>query len=206
LNNQPNIAILILAAGNSSRMGEPKQLLPWKNTFLLNHAINTAVLLDNSKTFVVLGANYERIQSKIQRDDISIIYNANWELGLGSSIAFGVRSFMTKEHNFEGILIMLSDQPLVDFNYLKMLSSSFKPGINQIMASNYGPNTSGEKLGVPALFDTYYFEELSELNQDKGAKKVISRHIENVSTLNANYLISDIDTMEDYERLYSSNH
>ena len=183
-------------------MGEPKQLLPWKNTFLLNHAINTAVLLDNSKTFVVLGANYERITSKIQRDDISIIYNANWELGLGSSIAFGVRSIMTTDHNFDGVLMMLSDQPLIDFNYLEMLSSSFKTGTNQIIASTY----ESKKLGVPALFDTYYFEELSELNQDKGAKKVFSYHIENVTPFEARLLVSDIDTMEDYKTLYSSNH
>jgi len=202
LSYQPKIAILILAAGNSSRMGEPKQLLPWKNTSLLNHAINTAVLLDNSKTFVVLGANYERITSKIQRDDISIIYNANWELGLGSSIAFGVRSIMTTDHKFDGVLIMLSDQPLIDFNYLEMLRSSFKPGTNQIIASTY----ETKKLGVPALFDTCYFEELSELSQDKGAKKVFSYHIENVTSFEARLLISDIDTMEDYKTLYSSNH
>lgn len=202
MNSQPNIAILILAAGNSSRMGEPKQLLPWKNTFLLHHTIHTAVHLKNSKTFVVLGTNHELIKPKIQHNDISIIYNKNWKLGLGSSIAFGVKSIMESEQKFEGVLIMLSDQPLIDSNYLDGLISLFKAGNSQIIASVYEP----EKLGVPTLFDNYYFEELSELNQDKGAKKVITVHIDHVISVNANHLITDIDTKEDYEKLYKANH
>lgn len=202
MNIQPNIAILILAAGNSSRMGEPKQLLPWKNTFLLNYAINTAMQVKNSKTYVVLGSNYELIKSKIQRDDIEVIYNSNWELGLGSSIAFGAKSIMTSKHNFDGILVMLSDQPLINYNYLETLISSFKTGTNQIIASTY----EAGKLGVPALFDKVYFDELSMLNEDKGAKKVITKHLKNIKTLNASQLVSDIDTMDDYEYLYNKNH
>jgi molybdenum cofactor cytidylyltransferase len=201
LNSKSNIALLILAAGNSSRMGEPKQLLPWKNTFLLNHAINTAVHFVNSKTFVVLGANYDLIASKINQTNSKILYHTNWELGLGSSIAFGVKHIMESKQKFDGVLIMLSDQPLIDSNYLDGLINLFKAGNNQIIASVY----ESKKLGVPALFDTCYFAELSCLNEDKGAKKVITNHIEKVIKINASHLVSDIDTMDDYERLYNSN-
>lgn len=183
-------------------MGEPKQLLPWKNTFLLDHAINTAVQLDNSKTYVVLGANHELIKSKIKRNDIDIVYNKGWKLGLGSSIAFGVKTIKASELNFDGVLIMLSDQPLIDNNYLDSIITLFKTGSNQIIATTYETN----KLGVPALFDAYYFEELSKLNQDKGAKKVITTHVDNVITVNANQLIVDIDTKKDYQQLYRNNH
>ena len=199
---QPNIATLILAAGNSSRMGVPKQLLPWKNSFLLNHSIDTATQVPNSKTYVVLGANHDLIASKINRIDTEILYKANWKLGLGSSISFGVKSIMKSEQKFDAVLIMLSDQPLIDSNYLNGLINLFKTGSNQIIASVYEP----EKLGVPALFDACYFEELSKLDDDKGAKKVIENHIDNVISLRANDLISDIDTMEEYERLYEENH
>jgi len=199
---QPNIATLILAAGNSSRMGVPKQLLPWKNSFLLNHSIDTATQVPNSKTYVVLGANHDLIASKINRIDTEILYNANWKLGLGSSISFGVKSIMKSEQKFDAVLIMLSDQPLIDSNYLNGLINLFKTGSNQIIASVYEP----EKLGVPALFDVCYFEELSKLDDDKGAKKIIENHIDNVISLRANDLISDIDTMEEYERLYEGNH
>jgi len=202
LNSQPHIATLILAAGNSSRMGEPKQLLPWKNTFLLHHAIHTAIHLTNSKTFVVLGANHELIASKIDSINTEILYNENWKLGLGSSIAFGVQSIMRSNQKFDGVLIMLSDQPLIHSNYLDGLISLFKARNNQIIASVY----KTKKLGVPAVFYLYYFKELSCLNQDEGAKKVITDHIDNVITVNANHLITDIDTKEDYETLYNANH
>ncbi len=182
-------------------MGEPKQLLPWKNTFLLSHTINNALQLGSSKTVVVLGANYKRIKAEIQQETIQIVFNADWKNGLGSSIAFGVKYIM-RNYNVDGVLITLADQPLIDATYLNTLIGSFKMGKKQIVASNYG----NEKLGVPALFDSCYFEELSELNQDKGAKKVIENHLENVLALNAKHFISDIDTMEDYKRLYNENH
>lgn len=183
-------------------MGEPKQLLPWKNTFLLNHVINNAIQLDNSKSYIVLGANQKLIKSKIKRDDINTIHNKNWELGLGSSIAFGITSIMKSEYKFDGVLIILGDQPLINSSYLKKLSSKFTYGNNQIIASTY----EGKKIGVPALFDIVYFDELSKLNQDKGAKKVIINHIDNVTTIDANQLITDIDTEEEYEKLYRANH
>ena len=182
-------------------MGDIKQLLAWKGTFLLNHTIDTVLQVDSSKTIVVLGANYKRIKAEIQQEHIQVIYNKNWKNGLGSSIAFGVK-YVQNNYEVDGVLIALADQPLIDATYLNTLIGSFKMGKKQIVASNYG----NEKLGVPALFDSCYFEELSELNQDKGAKKVIENHLYNVLALNAKHLISDIDTKEDYERLYKANH
>lgn len=183
-------------------MGKPKQLLPWKKTVLLNHVINTANHINNSATYVVLGANNVIITPEIQHQDIEIIYNPNWELGLGSSIAFGVKTIMDSKHNFDAILILLSDQPLIDAYFLNALVDAFETGEKYIVASSYGT----EKIGVPALFDTRYFKELSMLNQDKGAKEIISKHSEYVRSLNANHVIADIDTKEDYERLYKEHH
>lgn len=202
LNQQSNIAILILAAGNSTRMGKPKQLLKWKSATLLDHTIDNATSIKDSNIFVILGAYHELIKSKIQHQKIQIIFNINWELGLGSSIAEGVKHLISTNSNYEGVLLMLADQPIVDSSYLKTLQDAFEVGKKKIVASDYGNN----KLGVPALFDSSYIEELSELNQDKGAKKIIENHIDNVIVLKAKHLISDIDTKEDYERLYHENH
>lgn len=182
-------------------MGDIKQLLAWKDTFLLNHVINTSLQLDSLQTVVVLGGNYERIKGEIQQEHIQIIYNENWENGLGSSIAFGVNYIMSNYH-VDGILMTLADQPLINNQYLKTIIDSFEIDKKQIVTSKYG----GDKLGVPALFDSFYFKELSEMNQDKGAKKVIENHLDNVLALSANHLISDIDTKEDYKRLYDENH
>lgn len=182
-------------------MGDIKQLLAWKGTFLINHSIETVLQGDSSKTIVVLGANYEPIKAEIQQEHIQIIYNKDWENGLGSSIAFGVK-YVQNNYEVDGVLITLADQPLIDTNYLNSLVNSFEVGKNQIIASNYG----NEKLGVPALFDSFYFEELTQLNNDKGAKKIIENHLDNVLALNAKHLIADIDMKEDYEKLYKENH
>jgi molybdenum cofactor cytidylyltransferase len=201
VSQKPNIAILILAAGESSRMGTPKQLLKWKNTTLIGHAIATAQKAKAS-TITVLGANYEVIKAKINHDKVEILKNDNWELGLGNSIAFGVNNILKRDTNFDAILVMLADQPLIDSAYLNNMLEKYKKGMSQIIATSY----KSKKQGVPVLFDAIYFKELSKLNDDKGAKVIIQKYSKNVSAINADNLVSDIDTLEDYERLYNASH
>jgi len=202
LNKTPNIAVVILAAGASSRMGIPKQVLKWKNTTLLGHAIETAKALDQKKIVVVLGANFNQIEATLNDDHIEIIKNDDWESGMGKSIATGVCYILKTDINFDAVLVMLADQPLVDQSYFNSMIAQYKVGANQIIATAY---KSG-KQGVPVLFDQVYFEALSQLNDDKGAKVILHRHVEHVSVVQATHDVSDIDTLEDYERIYKSNH
>ena len=90
LDSQSNIAIVILAAGASKRMGEPKQLLKWGDTTLINHAINTAVAVNSKEILLVLGAHYELIEKSIENSEVTILNNLHWEKGLGKSIAFAI--------------------------------------------------------------------------------------------------------------------
>ena len=193
------LAILILAAGSSSRMGRPKQLLPWGNTTLLGEAINTAKSIKTATTYVVLGANYDQIKKTIENDFIQIIYNDNWELGLGSSIAKGIKNL---SYSYDGVLIMLADQPLVNKTHLTALIKAFEDDNQHIVATDYATG----RLGVPAIFDHCYFEELSQFTEDKGAKQLIDNNAKNVTALKAEHLIIDIDTEEGYKRLYNDYH
>jgi molybdenum cofactor cytidylyltransferase len=199
---KPNIAILILAAGDSTRMGTPKQLLKWKNTTLLGHAIETAKKSNASKTCVVIGANHNLISTKTNNYQVEVLVNESWEKGLGSSIAFGVNHLLKSDTNFDAVLIMLADQPLIDSIYLNSMINQFEVGKQQIVATSY----NNSKQGVPVLFDAIYFEELSQLNDDKGAKRILQKYSEKVLTINADNMVSDIDTLEDYEKLYKVNH
>ena len=199
---KPNIAILILAAGDSTRMGSPKQLLKWKNTTLLGNAIETAQELKASKLTVVLGANYEDIKKKISQDQIEIIRNDNWKLGLGKSIAFGINHILKNDFELDGVFVMLADQPLIDATFLNSILDKFEVGKRQIIATSY----KNGKQGVPVLFDKGYFEELSQLNDDNGAKRVLQKHSENVLVIKGDTMVSDIDSLEDYNRLYMANH
>ncbi|NOY47057.1 MAG: nucleotidyltransferase family protein [Chlorobi bacterium] len=202
MSQKTNIAILILAAGDSTRMGTPKQLLKWKNTTLLGHAIETVQKSNAFKICVVLGANHNLINTKINNYQVEVLVNESWEKGLGSSIAFGVNHLLKSDTNFDAVFIMLADQPLIDSVYLNKVLDTYEIGKRQIIATTY----KGEKQGVPVLFDAIYFEELSQLNDNKGAKRILQKYFKNVSAISADNLVSDIDTLEDYQRLYNINH
>jgi len=202
LNKTSNIAVIILAAGASSRMGTPKQLLKWKNTTLLGHALKTTKGINQSKIVVVLGANFELIKAKVNLDNCEILKNENWEEGLGKSIATGVSHVLRNDLNIDAVLVMLADQPLIDGAYLNTMIIAYREGAFQIVATSY----KNGKQGVPVLFDKAYFQELSQLNDDKGAKAILRKHAANVIVVNATHDVSDIDTIDAYERLYAANH
>ena len=119
MNSNPpknDLGILILAAGSSTRMGQPKQLLPWKNSTLLGNTIETAKALTKN-ILVVLGAHAELIEEKLPKD-VNRIINIGWNSGMGSSIALGVQQ-LERALGPERILILLVDQPLIRFRLFK---------------------------------------------------------------------------------------
>ena len=195
MSNKLNIAILILAAGESKRMGTPKQLLKWKNTTLLSNSIE--VTKDIS-----LGANFEKINASINHYPIHILKNKSWKKGLGNSIAFGINHIKESHPNTEAVLILLGDQPLITSVYLNLMISEFEKEKNLIIASSYKDG----KKGVPVLFDNFYFKELAQLSNDQGAKLLIKKYDDKVVSLNAEAMVSDIDSIEDYNNLYRANH
>ena len=202
MSSQANIAVLILAAGGSKRMGTPKQLLPWGDSTLLGHAVGTALQLRCDKVAVVLGANSEEIKETIIHDSVLVYEHAHWEDGLGTSIAWGVSQLLLSTPQIEGILILLGDQPMVSLGYLNSILAQFESGKQQIMATSYDDH----KQGVPALFDASYFDKLTVLNGDKGAKDILQEYKADVTLFSAEGQLSDIDTLEDYRNLYTANH
>lgn len=192
----------MLAAGSSSRMGVPKQLLKWKNTTLLQHALTTVKHVDQDETILVLGAHFDDITSQIDTSETTVVYNEHWEKGLGNSIACGMKYIRKSLPNIDSVLILLADQPLIDASFLNDMIKIHHLNPNNMICTQYENN----KMGVPALFNKIYFEELSQLNHDKGAKDLLKKHSKEVLFLNGTHLISDIDTMEDYENLYKRFH
>jgi len=202
LNKTPNIAVVILAAGASSRMGRPKQLLKWKQTTVLGHAIETAKALKQVKTVVVLGANFEAIKVTLNLNQVEIVKNDDWDAGLGKSIATGMSHILSQDLSYDAVLIMLGDQPLIDSTYLLQMISEYKIEETQIIATTY----KNGKQGVPVLFDSAYFRELSLLHDDKGAKQILRNHADKLLVVDAIHDVSDIDTLEEYQALYKANH
>lgn len=189
-------AILILAAGKSSRMGQPKQLLPIKHKTLLNSAIDTALASSCSDVICVLGAYKHKIKASIPPNSVKLLENTNFENGLSSSIIEGVNYL--EKLNCDGLLIMLGDQPKISTSHLNQLLNSFENYPSQISATAY-PNS----LGVPAIFPKKFFEGLKQLTGDKGAKDFLnSRHHQIVQIKHSQ--LFDIDTIQDYEDYLNS--
>lgn len=193
-----NIAVLILAAGSASRMGKVKQLLPFDNSTFLEHAISQAIASKGNDVFCVLGANSNEIKAHIGTERVVFIDNLNWNEGLSASIVAGITHISSLNTSCEALLIMLADQPFVDFNYLDALIETYQKNKECIVASNYGT-----KKGVPAIFPKNSFEFLSKLKGDKGAKVLLNSDVFKVASITPNdrNTLRDIDTPSDYNGL-----
>ena len=189
-----NIAVVILAAGESSRMHQTKQLLPWGKSTLLGSAIKEALQSNSEKVYVVLGAKAETIQMQCNSTDVSWILNKNWKRGMGSSISCAINHVNLKT-DYDGILIMLCDQPLIDADYLNKMISTFKRSNKGIVATAYK-----HRKGVPVLFHKKYLEELSNLDGNLGAKKIIADNSKDVFDIDPNGKEKDLDTLEEYQQ------
>lgn len=188
-------AILVLAAGASTRFGSPKQLLPYRSATLLSHTLAQVVRLPGVTAYVVLGAFFDDIHQTIKNFPVQILKNSDWDTGLPSSIRLGVTEIQ-KEKTFGQVLITLADTPLfVKSHYRKLIQTHQKKGAG-ITATKY---TNSE--GVPVVFDQRYFDDLIALSGDKGAKSLLSKNKSDVSYYKSHIAFFDIDTQEAYQKL-----
>lgn len=191
------IGAVVLAAGASSRMNEIKQLLPWKNTTLLGHVIAQLKQSNAAQIYVVLGANQDEILSQLDTTGITVLINEDWSLGMGSSIAKVASHIEEASANFDGLLLSTSDQPLIELNtYNKLMNSSINH--SRIVASSYAKG-----FGIPAVFGKVYFDELTSLGQDLGAKSVIKNHLDHLVLIDDPQAEYDLDTKEIYDRYHA---
>ncbi|MDY0780898.1 nucleotidyltransferase family protein [Tenacibaculum sp. IB213877] len=190
------IAILILAAGKSTRMDVTKQLLKVGSTTLVGLAIENAKQSKTDSIYCILGANAEKIKTSIKHYEIETIINPNYEQGLSASIISGINHISSKD--FDAALIMLGDQPTVTSNYLNKLIDSFNKNPDKISVSNYNG-----KIGVPAIFPRNYFKQLTQLKGDKGARELLLSEKENCIQL-FHLPFIDIDTEEEYQNFLTS--
>lgn len=194
-----NTGIIILAAGESTRMGEPKQLLPYRGTTLLQHAIDTARSVPRAPVVVVLGANADRIRGELNEPFILIEENPDWREGMGSSIRTGLGALTAAYPKVSSAIFLLCDQPLVSASTLTDLIAAHERTKRGIVASEYCG-----ALGVPALFARSVFPELMALDGADGARQVIHAHRAEAIGIHFEDGVIDLDTPEDYTRFNNS--
>ncbi len=184
-------AIIILAAGSSSRLGRSKQLLTYQGVSLLKRTALAAVET-NFPTVVVLGANAIAHQAEINELPLSIAINQEWSHGMGHSLKHGLREVLKKNPDVKSVLILVCDQPHIHATYLLALTNKFQDNNGVIVASAYA-----DGAGVPAIFGDPWFDQILQLPDDQGARSIIAKNKLSVVTVPFPLGSIDIDTEDD---------
>jgi len=194
-----NISLILLAAGESSRLGTPKQLLMYKGKNLMQHTIDMTLTL-GMDTFIVLGAYGEKILKQVNTYDAKIVENVEWNEGLSSSIRKGLEGVLNSNPNTEAVILVLCDQPFLSAEILRQILEKYHDTGLPIVHCHYG-----EASGPPTLFHRSMFPYLLELKGGQGAKKVVDRFSDQVALVDFPEGKWDIDTSEDYQQLIDAS-
>ena len=195
------VGAVILAAGSSSRLGTPKQLLQFRGRSLLRNAALAAIGATCAPVVVVTGANAELAANEVDGLAVHVERNARWESGMGSSVSAGIARLLEADPAVAAVVVLLCDQPLVSADLIGTLIAAHHATGSTVVASSYAGS-----LGVPALFGRELFDELSHLDGAAGAKVVIARHASEAHFVPFPDGEMDVDTPEDYARLRAREH
>lgn len=195
---EQTIAVIILAAGSSSRLGKPKQLLDFQTETFIKHTVKTALQTSCSPIIVVSGFLHEELLAETKGFPVQLIHNPDWQKGMGSSIQTGITALNLLENpdQTDAVLILLCDQPLITAEHLNKLIAGFYRHKRSIAATGYA-----ETQGVPAVFDRSLFPILQSLPENRGAQSLINQYQDQLIVVPFEGAAIDVDTGEDYFRL-----
>jgi molybdenum cofactor cytidylyltransferase len=189
---------VVLAAGPSIRMGEPKQLIPVGGRPLVALAVEAALASPVWPVVVVLGANAERIRPSLARLPVLAVENAAWSEGMASSIRAGVTALRQFARSLDGAVIALCDQPAFSAGAISRLIAAQRQTGRGIAAARYLG-----RCGAPALFMRAHFDALASLTGEEGARALLNGDPDLVAAVEMPELAADLDTPEDLARFRS---
>ena len=192
-----SIPAILLAAGGSTRMGVPKQLIDWQGRSLVKHVADTIAGSECHPIIVMVGCQAERVREELRDMPATFVENRRWNDGIGTSIAAGVEHVRSHLTDAAGVMIMLCDQPLVTSGLLNDLVRAYETG-NHVAAA--ACSYSGT-IGVPAVFSRELFDDLKSQDPSHGAKQILLRHAARLATVEFPPAAIDIDTPEQYQQL-----
>ena len=187
------VAGIILAAGSSSRLGTPKQLLNWQGITFIAQAISNAQESRLSPIVVVIGAFSEKIEKVIKNKAVNIVNNAEWFLGQSTSIRAGLNEL---PQGIGAVVFLLVDQPQISPLLINKLIDTHANSLSSIVM----PIVDG-KRGNPVLFDQRTFPDLLSLEGDIGGRKLFSQYNPEWVEWFDTSVLTDVDTTDDYDQL-----
>jgi molybdenum cofactor cytidylyltransferase len=187
------LAAVVLAAGGSVRMGQPKQLLPIGGQPMVRHVAEVVAAAGLAQVVVVTGAHAEAVTAALVDLPVDIVVNESWAEGMSSSMRAGLRALRP---DIQAVLLVLGDQPTLTTDLLQLLVARYRATGAPIVV----PFCRGQR-GNPVLFDRSLFSELLAVQGDRGGRLLIVRHKEQVEWVKVDdsAVIMDIDSPEDYE-------
>lgn len=187
------VAAIILAAGASTRMGQPKQLLPISGQPMVRLVTEAVCAANLEQVVVVLGAQASAVAQALEGLPVEIVINHAWQEGMSSSVRAGIGALCPE---IDAALLVLADQPDLGTDVLRALVERYQLSGALVVAPTYAG-----RRGNPVLFDKALFAELEAVEGDRGGRSVIARHAADLVGVEVDdpAVVSDIDTPEDYE-------
>jgi len=192
--------VVILAAGSSSRMGRPKQLLPLDGEPMLLRAVEAALKSAAWPIVVVLGANAEQIRPILSRHPVLIAENPAWIEGMASSLRTGISTLRQFSRSLDAAVVALCDQPKFTSEVIRRLVQTHQATQRSVVASRYNGRN-----GAPALFLREHFSKLINLTGEEGARALLNSSGDHVATIDLPELAADLDTPADYAAYQQSS-
>ncbi len=196
-----NKCVVIPAAGASTRLGQPKQLVKFEGNALIRLAAEAALEVSPS-VIVVVGCEAAAVRNEIADLPVVVVENPDWEKGMGKSISVGVRSAIDRFPTVDGILIHLCDMPLINGNHLRKLITEHSGSNCDLVYTEYS-----NIEGAPALFGRRFFAELLEVTGDRGARELIDQcHDSKKKPVKFAGTYADVDRPGDLLHIESETH
>lgn len=185
---------LVLAAGESKRMGRSKQLLPFADKTILETVIDRITQSTVDETLVVLGANRKEIEEVTKDLPVKSVYNPRFKEGMLSSVQKG---FASLPEEAEAVLVFLADQPMVPSSVIDQVVRAYRSTKKGIVLPVFG-----QKRGHPVLISTKYSKDVPHLDPEIGLRALVHNHPEDILEvdLDSSSVLEDIDTPEDYKK------
>jgi molybdenum cofactor cytidylyltransferase len=185
-------AVVLLAAGESRRLGRPKQLIPVAGEALVRRAARAALATDPAQALIVVGARADEVWAAVADLALTRVDCPSWAAGLSASIHSGLERL---DPTVEAALFVLCDQPALNASHLRALVARWSSAPGQAVASAYAGT-----LGVPAMLPRDWFDELAALTGDRGARELLRARSDEVAVLCNPELACDVDQPDDLER------
>lgn len=183
------VSAILLAAGESKRMGRLKQLMPLGNSTIVEQTIDNLLSSKACEVIVVVGCRAEEVMKRIATKPIKIAVNPIYHQGMGTSIVAGLSQVDSKA---QAVMLALGDQPFVDSQTINKLIDEFDTHDKGIAIPVYRG-----RRGHPTIFSLKYKAQLSELKGDIGGREIIREHLEDILevAVDCEGINIDIDTM-----------